>query len=168
MSSPLRSRRFLIAAAVALAVGLVGVGAYFLWFAAGLPGPGSPRYQKYVEAFQVGVAVLDVGGPEPHEGAGAVDPTLPDLALQKLNEAVESIPEEPAGWANRGLWYLRRHLKGPAAKDLRCAELLAPDDPGVQNLLGLLAQEQGKYAEAVGYFRKAPKRIQEILSLSIR
>ena len=155
MSSVLRSRRFLFAAAVVVLVVVVGAGAYFLWFAPGLPEPGSPRYQKYVEAFQVGVAVLDVGGPEPHEGAIAVDPTTPDLALQKLNEAVDTVPDEPAGWADRGLWYLRRHLTDLAAKDLRCAEQLAPDHPGIQNLLGLLAQAQGKYREAVGHFRKA-------------
>ena len=170
MSSPSRSRWWLILlAGIAVVAAVVG-GIYFLWFASRLPEPGSPLYQKYVAAFQVGTAVMDVGGPEPHEASQEVDPNEPDLALQKLNEAIEAVPEEPAGLANRGLWYLRRHFNDKATRDLKRAEELAADDPGIQNLLGLLAQAQGKFTEAVGHFRKAleknPKNLITLYYLS--
>ena len=150
-----RRRRFLLAAfaGVAILAGL-GVAAYFLWFQPTLPGPGSPRYLKYVEDFEVGVAALDLGSPGEKPGE-SVNAAAPDLAYRKLTAAVETIPEEPAGWANRGLWNLRKNLLDEAEKDLRRAEQLAPDNPDIQNLLGLLAKQRGLYPDAVAHFRKA-------------
>ena len=93
MSSPRRSLRVLIAAAVVVLVAL-GVGAYFLWIAATLPGPDSPVYREYVNAFEVGLAALDTERAQ-------------EIGGESLNKAVEIVPQEPAGWADRGLMYLR-------------------------------------------------------------
>jgi tetratricopeptide (TPR) repeat protein len=148
-------RRFLLAvvAGVAILAGL-GVAAYFLWFRQSLPGPDSPRYQKYVEDFEVGVAALDLGSPGETPGE-SVNAAAPDLAYRRLTAAVETIPEEPAGWADRGLWNLRKNLLDEAEKDLRRAEQLAPDSPEIQNLLGLLAKQRGRYPDASAHFRKS-------------
>jgi tetratricopeptide (TPR) repeat protein len=165
-----RRRRFLLAAVAGIAIlaGL-GVAVYFLWFLPRLPGPGSPRYQKYVEDFEVGVAALDLGSPGEKPGE-SVNAAAPDLAYRKLTEAIETIPEEPAGWANRGLWNLRKNLLDEAEKDLRRAEQLAPDNPDIQNLLGLLAKQRGLYADAIAHFRKAlekkPKDLPTLYALA--
>ncbi len=144
-----RRRRFWFVAAAAVVVA-VGIAAYFLWSRSDLPGPGSPAYLKYVDAFEVGVAALDLGEPQqPASESGG--PAETDLAFQKLTEAVETIPAEPAGWADRGLWCLRKSQWTKAATDLGRAERLAPESPQIQNLLGLLdKQRREQYHEAVG------------------
>src|SRR5947208_2916534 len=96
MSFSKRSRAIAIVLVVAGIAG-AGVGAYVLFGKkppAPLPGPDSPAYQAYVEAFQVGVAGLDAGNYS--------------IGLDRLNRAIETIPEEPAAWANRGLLHLRQ------------------------------------------------------------
>src|ERR1700676_712079 len=105
MPSP-RARRLLLAAFIASDVLLVGrVAAYFLWFRQGPPGPDSPRYRQYVEAFEVGLAALDT------------ERSL-EIGGEKLDQAVQIIPEEPAAWADRGLMYLRANEMDRAAADL--------------------------------------------------
>ncbi|HVS39873.1 MAG TPA: FG-GAP-like repeat-containing protein, partial [Gemmataceae bacterium] len=90
----------------------------------------------------------------------------PDLALQKLTEAIDTVPEEPAALADRGLWYLRRFMTKEAAQDLQRAAQLAPDDPGILSLLGHLADQEGKFTDAVGLFRKAlEKNPRDLLTL---
>ncbi|MBV9125570.1 MAG: VCBS repeat-containing protein, partial [Planctomycetes bacterium] len=124
-----------------LSLAALGVGAsWLLRPPPGLPGPGSPVYQEYLEAFQVGVAALDA------------DRTT--LALNRLTQASERIPQEPAAWADRGLLYLRNHQLKEAAADLEHAHKLAPENSRIESLLGLLAQEQGRFAEAAAHFRK--------------
>src|SRR5438132_116039 len=72
----------------------LGVGAYLLFpRRPTLPAPGTPAYEQYVEAFQVGVAALDTDQTE--------------RAATRLTEAIDAIPQEPAAWADRGLLYLR-------------------------------------------------------------
>jgi cytochrome c-type biogenesis protein CcmH/NrfG len=172
LPKPLRHPLALI---VLLAVVLgVGVGAWLLFrkpSAPDLPGPDSPAYQKYVAAFQVGVAALDV--PDRPGKANANKPEdegLGNLAQDSLTEAVTTIPGEPAGWANRGLWFLRRNQMNEAARDMREAEKLAPDRPEVQRLLGLLDRKNGKYDQAARRFRQAlekdPKDLPTLFALT--
>ncbi|OWK38291.1 FG-GAP-like repeat-containing protein [Fimbriiglobus ruber] len=142
-SSPSQRRYLLIAAAVVLLVGAAGVG-YWLWGRSRLPGSGNPVYEQYVEAFQVGVAALDAD--------------VPVVAGENLNKVVGLIPQEPAGWADRGLFHLRTGQLDQAAKDLAEANRLAPDHPEIEKLLGLLDQRRGKFTEAVTHFRKAVER----------
>src|SRR5262245_16565688 len=136
-----RRRGILLLILVVVAVG-AGVGAYFLWWQKpALPGPDSPVYQEYVEAFQIGVAALDTGEY--------------DLALKRLSEAIEKVPDEPAAWANRGLLHIRKNEPKEAADDLKQAKKLAPDSAEVDNLLGWLAYTRHRFPEAADHFRKA-------------
>src|ERR1700686_1502931 len=111
MAFPLRSHRSAALLFIVAGIAGAGVGAYFLFgkkaSPAGLPGPSSPAYQDYVEAFQVGVAGLDAGEYS--------------IGLDRLNRAIELIPEEPAAWANRGLLRLRQNELKEAATDLQRA-----------------------------------------------
>ena len=108
-----------------------------------LPGPESPTYQTYAEAFQLGTAGLDA------DRRGIAD--------RNLSTAIETIPEEPAAWANRGLLHLRNNEFKEATRDLERASRLAPDSPEIEILLGLLAEKQGKFDQALKHLRKAVK-----------
>src|SRR5262249_46132944 len=143
MEKSSRSGRSILLLFIVVLLAGAGVAAYFFWWKKPkeLPGPGSPVYQEYVEAFQVGVAALDAGAN--------------DTAQKRLTEAIEKIPEEPAAWANRGLLHLRKSELKEAIADLNRAHELAPDSPEIENLLGWLAANQGKFRDAAEHFRKA-------------
>jgi hypothetical protein len=107
-----------------------------------LPQPGSPRYEEYVEAFQAGTAALDSA-------------QLDKLALEKLSEAIALVPQEPAGWANRGICYLRISDLKKAAADLQKAAELATANAEIEALRGYLADRSDRTADALAHFRKA-------------
>jgi hypothetical protein len=141
-----RGRGILILGAAALLVAL-GVGGYFVyrqWYAP-LPVPGEPRYDDYVEAFEVGLANLDTGERTAE-------------AIKSFNRAVDLVPQEPAGWANRGLAYLRSEDLKAATADLEKADRLAPDNARILALLGLLADKQGHSSKAVEYLKRAVEK----------
>jgi hypothetical protein len=142
-SRPRRSRLILVGASVAVVVLLVCVG-YLVWkrFWPSLPQPGSPLYEEYTEAFQVGTAALDSN-------------QLYDRAVEKLTEAIDKVPQEPAGWANRGICYLRIPDLKKAANDLQHAAKLAPGNAEIEALRGYLADRSDRTADAVAHFRKA-------------
>jgi hypothetical protein len=157
LPAPLRRRPVVIVLLLVVLAGLgVGLGLYF-WWSNRLPRRGSPEYTAYVEDFQVGVAALDVGGPPPGMNAPKQDDAFQDLARAKLTKAIDTIPGEPAGLANRGLWFLRNNRLPEAKKDLEQAEKLAPDNPEIQKLLSLLDERNGKYDEAA-------KRLRDVLA----
>ncbi len=110
----------------------------------GLPAPGSPTYEEFAEAFQVGVAGLDAD--------------WPDAATKNLDRAIELVPEEPAAWADRGLLRLRMGQVAEAAQDLEQAHRLAPDNADVDKLLGLLEERRGRFADAAAHLRRALER----------
>jgi Tfp pilus assembly protein PilF len=109
-----------------------------------LPEPGSPLYEQYAEAFQLGVAALDADAP--------------DVAVENLNRAIELIPEEPAAWADRGLYRLRQSQLLEAEQDLHQAHRLAPNNTDVQKLLGLLAERRGQFGAAASYLSHVVER----------
>jgi tetratricopeptide (TPR) repeat protein len=150
MALSTRSRRILSVTLALVAVGGIVTGVW-LWQLWSLPRPGSPEYEQYVEVFQQGLVALEIGGK---------DISVLTIAEDNLDQAVKKIPEEPAGWANRGLFQLRQSIlekdKGPsadqtkvqalfkqAAEDLDKARTLAPNDPGITALLGVLATQRG-------------------------
>ncbi|MDB5386631.1 MAG: Tetratricopeptide repeat protein [Planctomycetaceae bacterium] len=135
-------RRLWIVGAVVLLVG-VSLAGYLSWNTSRLPGPGSPLYEQYVEAFQVGVAALDAD--------------VPQIGGENLSRAIELIPEEPAAWANRGLLNLWTSRLDEAARDLDVAFRLSPQSPGVLKLLGLLEQRRGQFSAAAAHLREAVK-----------
>jgi Tfp pilus assembly protein PilF len=153
------NRRFIVLVTLSAASLAAATAGYFFWTRAQLPRPGEPRYEAYVDAFQVGTAALDSG-------------SLNERALEKLTQAIRIVPQEPAGWANRGICYLR--MGGPgslknAAADIDKANSLAPGNGNIEELLGYLADATGNYAEASSRFRKAleaePNNVQRMYAL---
>lgn len=148
--------RALIALAAVLLLVTAGIVGYLRWSRPRLPGPGEPVYEEYAEAFGVGVAALDVG--------------VGEEAEKNLTRCVQLIPQEPAGWADRGLLFLRTQRLPQAAADFAEADRLAPDTPGILKLLGLLDEQQGRYADAAGRFRRAaesdPQDVETLYALA--
>src|SRR5262249_9644069 len=133
--------------AAVLVVAALAAVAWFLWRnRPQLPAPGTPRYEEYAEAFEVGTARLDSG-------------LIPE-AMEKLTSAIHNIPQEPAAWANRGLAHLRQAKPDltKAREDLLHAQSLAPDNADIEDLLGHLAERGGNLDEATEHFRKAVAR----------
>ncbi len=135
-------RRLMAALAVLV---LVAGGVTLYWFRdrlwPSLPDVGSPQYESYLRAFQVGVTALEVG--------------REDLAHEKFDPAIKLIPGEPAAWANRAILSLRHNDLDKAARDLGQARKLAPGNGQIAALLGTLAEKQGKLSEAVTYLKEA-------------
>src|SRR5262245_54065978 len=138
---PLSSRARRI---VWVVIGLVVIGgAAFIWWwqRTTLPRPGSPLYEEYAEAFQLGVAALDVG--------------VTATAETNLSRAITLVPQEPAAWANRGLLYLRNNQPDKAAPDLARARELAPGNAEIEALFALLAKKRNQMNQALDLWRKA-------------
>jgi tetratricopeptide (TPR) repeat protein len=155
--SPASRRGVLFAAVIVLVVAGALAAYHFLAGASHeLPKPGSPEYEVYDDAFQRGTAALDAD--------------IPQVAEPSLNEAIGLIPEEPAGWANRGLFYIRNNQLDKADRDLKQADLLAPGNPAIAQLLGLLQQARGNFGAAADHFRRAikgnPKDVQALYQLA--
>jgi hypothetical protein len=152
MPIPSSRLRPIVIGLIVLVLLSAGLGVYWFFFhKPTLPGRDSPVYRKYVEAFQVGVAAIDIELPA--DSTKEEDKGIRDLSYNKLSEAIETIPGEPAAWANRGLWLLRKNRK-EAESDLREAERLAPENPDIQKMLGLLDDRSGKFSSAIDRFRK--------------
>jgi Tfp pilus assembly protein PilF len=108
---------------------------------ANVPDKTSPEYTAEVRAFYVGLSALQVGD---------------DVrAEEKLKEATRLAPDEPAGWADLGLLYLRQRQFDLAASNLEKARALAPDNATLYVLTGKLESARGNSAEAVKQFRRA-------------
>jgi tetratricopeptide (TPR) repeat protein len=156
--------------------GLVGIGLISLmrWLGRddsnALPEPGSPSYEKYAEAFNIGVAALDFDIYDSNEPAQTKEGEPADLAYLKLTLAIETIPQEPAAWANRCLWYLRRQHFDAAANDLQKAMELAPNSPEIHRIAGILEDYRGTNVDAASHFRQAleldPDHVPTLLSLA--
>jgi cytochrome c-type biogenesis protein CcmH/NrfG len=134
-------RRPLWLAAVVIVLTLLAGGGFVLWRSRQLPEPGSERYERYVRLFQVGEA--------------AADTDQPDLARTRLTEAIDLVPQEPAGYADRGLLELRLNQLDPAARDLGEAIRLAPGNAEIEAMLGHLDRARGRFADAAGHFHKS-------------
>ncbi len=107
----------------------------------GLPKPSSQAYRDYVSSFYVGLAALQVGD---------------DVRAEKeLAHAAESVPAEPAGWANWGILRLRQRDFDAASERLQKAKKLAPQNGHIYYLLGLVEAGKGHSAEAIADFKKA-------------
>jgi tetratricopeptide (TPR) repeat protein len=158
MPSRFLPRPRLLVLAVVLLIA-VAVASYLVWrhFTA-LPQPGSKRYEEYVSAFNVGTAALDV------------DKRDDDTIEANLTRAVELVPQEPAGWINRAIWYLRTNQADKAAADLDRAARLVSDNAEVEMLRGYLAEHRGNVNEAIGFLRKAvehaPRDVRKLYKLS--
>jgi len=102
---------------------------------------GRDNYRDMVSAFYTGVIALQVGDDE-HASSG-------------LTLATQIDAQEPAAWADLGLYYLRHNNPDEARKDLEKAQGLAPKNARIASLFGLLAAQSQRYDEAVAAYQKA-------------
>src|SRR3984893_4250354 len=106
-----------------------------------LPRKSSKEYVVFVSTFYTGLAALQVGD---------------DVrAENKLGQATQIAPGEPAGWADWGILALRQRNFDVAAQRLGAARDLAPKNDHIYYLLGLLESNRGRSAEAIAEWRKA-------------
>ena len=101
----------------------------------------SPNYGSFVDAFYTGVVALQVG-----------DETHGDTLLVR---ATQLMPNEPAAWADLGLYYLRAGDFSKADADLKHALAMAPNNASIESLVGLFAQKQGNFDDAVRHYSHA-------------
>lgn len=107
----------------------------------GLPDISSKEYRDTISAFYVGLAALQAGD---------------DVrAEQRLIQATQLAPGEPASWANLGVLSLRQRNLDAATERLEKAHSLAPGNSQISFLLGLLESERGRFEQAIADFRKA-------------
>ncbi|MGC8669079.1 MAG: FG-GAP-like repeat-containing protein [Chthonomonadales bacterium] len=108
-----------------------------------LPKDDPALYTRMVRAFTVVATALRVGD---QKRAQALAP-----------EPTKLVPEEPAGWANLALTYLRATGSDTAAagKALAKALEIAPANPRLLELRARLMERQGKLDEAMAQMRKA-------------
>ena len=108
-----------------------------------LPNPETKQYRDFVSAFYVGEAALQTGE---------------DVrAKAKLTLATQTVPGEPAAWANLGLLAVRQQEFDAAYADLEKARTLAPDNSRIEALLGSIESKRGKLPEAIAHLKKAGK-----------
>lgn len=133
-SQRLRRTLFLVVPAVCL----VAVGGFLIWQHYYSP---QKRYQAMVSAFFKGTVALEAGDDE--------------HSLPSLTQATQIDAQEPAAWADLGLYYLRHNNPDEARKALGKAQDLAPKNGQIAALVGLLEQTQAHFPEAVTAYQKA-------------
>src|SRR6202162_618585 len=106
-----------------------------------LPRKSSKEYVAFVSTFYTGLAALQVGD---------------DVrAENKLGQATQIAPGEPAGWADWGILALRQRNFDVAAQRLGAARDLVPKNDHIYYLLGVLESNRGRSAEAIADWRKS-------------
>jgi len=107
-----------------------------------LPLPPPDRYAEMVSAFYTGTLALIVQ-----------DRDRPE---KELKRATTIVPEEPAPWANLGLYYVRSRTRMAEAESaLKKAAELAPNSSEVATLLGHFERERGKNEDARAHLERA-------------
>ncbi len=107
----------------------------------GLPAADSASYRKFVSAFYVGLAGLQTGE---------------DVrAKEKLTEASQLAPAEPATWANLALFSARQQEFDIAFNDADKAHNLSPGNSRIEALLGEIESKRGRLREAVAHLQRA-------------
>ncbi|MEP6714896.1 MAG: FG-GAP-like repeat-containing protein [Terriglobia bacterium] len=109
-----------------------------------LPSVDSSEYANFVSAFYTGLAGLQTGEDT--------------RAKEKLTQATQLVPQEPAAWADLALFAARQQDFDKAAQYAETARSLAPENSAIEELLGAIDSTRGKPAEAIAHFRKAVAR----------
>jgi tetratricopeptide (TPR) repeat protein len=107
----------------------------------GLPKPESAEYARFVQAFYVGLAAMEVGNDVRAESSFA--------------QATELAPGEPAAWADWGILALRQRNFEQAKQRLDRSHALLPRNGQIDADLGALESARGNSAAAIADFREA-------------
>jgi tetratricopeptide (TPR) repeat protein len=102
---------------------------------------GRDNYRDMVSAFYTGVIALEVGD-DAHAFSG-------------LTLATQLDAQEPAAWADLGLYYLRHNNPNEARKALGRAQYLAPKNARILAIMGLLEAQQFHFHEAITAYQQA-------------
>ena len=116
---------------------------------AALPTVGTPEYQRMVSAFYTGVLALQAG-----VNTNA-DSEARRIAGDKLLEATRLVPQEPAAWADLGVYRMESNDLTSAKWDLDRAHTLAPNNSQIEAFNGALEKQQNNLDQAVAHLRRA-------------
>jgi Tfp pilus assembly protein PilF len=106
-----------------------------------LPKAESAEYARFVQAFYVGLAAMEVGNDVRAESSFA--------------QATELAPGEPAAWADWGILALRQRNFEQAKQRLDRSHALLPRNGQIDADLGALESARGNSAAAIADFREA-------------
>lgn len=87
-------------------------------------------------------------------GVAAMQTTQEVLAREQFDRVVTLAPQEPAGWANRGLLLLRQQEIDQAREQLKKAAELAPTSPEIETMLALVESRAGNLPDAVRHWSR--------------
>ena len=104
----------------------------------GLPKPQSAEYARFVQAFYVGLAAMEVGNDVRAESSFA--------------QATQLAPGEPAAWADWGILALRQRNFEQAKQRLDRSHTLLPRNGQIDADLGALESARGNSAAAIARF----------------
>lgn len=79
------------------------------------------------------------------------------FAVKKMKKVADAYPDEPAAWANLGVFAMRQGNFELANKHLKKAIDQVPNNGNVQFLAGILESRQGNIDEALNHFNKAAR-----------
>ena len=106
-----------------------------------------------------------------YTGLSAMQTTQETLAREKFDRVIALVPQEPAGWADRGLLLLRQQDLDRGTQDLVHASGLAPQNAAIQRLLALAEGRRGNLPEARAHWRRAleldPTDLEAAFSLAL-
>jgi len=88
-------------------------------------------------------------------GLSALQTTQDVLAREKFDRVVAIVPQEPAGWANRGVLMLRQQELDGAAQEFAHAATIAPESGAIQRLQALTESRRGNLSDAITHWRRA-------------
>jgi tetratricopeptide (TPR) repeat protein len=90
-----------------------------------------------------------------HVSLAAMQTSQEVLARERLERLTQLVPDEPAGWANLGLIFLRQQQIDEAIQRLTRASELAPENASIQSLLALAETQRGNSDAAIRHWRRA-------------
>ena len=90
-----------------------------------------------------------------HTSLAAMQTSQDVLARRHLERLTQLAPEEPAGWANLGLLFLRQQQIDEAIQRITRAAELAPGNASIHRLLALAQTQKGNTDAAIRHWRRA-------------
>jgi tetratricopeptide (TPR) repeat protein len=103
--------------------------------------PARDQYREAVSAFHVSLA--------------AIETDQASFAFFKMSDVADLYPEEPAVWANLGVFALRQGNLALAAEQMTRARDLAPGEADILFLSAIVENRRGNQDEAISFLRSA-------------